>query len=163
MRTRRGAAALVASLAAVAVVLAGCGEETPERADPAPGSTGSPAPASGPAEVVEILSGSNAGGAVDLEVTPLDDAAAVDAFVAPFADNPLAGDVRTAVRRAARDGGPVGAAVIAIGCDVPPTATVTDEPDGSYLVVPGKVVAPKNECLVPVTTVAIVDLPAADG
>ena len=50
--------------------------------------------------------------------------------------------------------------VIAIGCDVPPSATVTVE-DGVVVIIAGKVVNPMPECFAPVTTVAIarVDLP----
>jgi len=53
----------------------------------------------------------------------------------------------------------IGLAVIEISCDEPPSATVTEE-EGAFVVTPGKVVDPLPECLVPVTSVAVLDLPA---
>ena len=58
------------------------------------------------------------------------------------------------------EGRVIGLAVIAISCDEPPSATVTEE-DGAFVVTPGKVVEPLPECLVPVTSVAVLDLPAS--
>jgi hypothetical protein len=57
------------------------------------------------------------------------------------------------------EGRVIGPAVIGISYDEPPSATVTEE-EGAFVVTPGKAVDPLPECLVPLTSVAVLDLPA---
>lgn len=174
-----GRAGLVAGLALVGALSVGCGTEDPPAGDASdtssdtPSGTSSTDPGQDPttdptatpsaATVTDLLPGPNAGGTVDPAVTILATAADVQDFVAQFGTGTLASDVIAAVGDPA-DHAPrrIGAAVIALGCDVPPSATVTEDADG-YVVVPGKITAPMKECLVPTTTVAIVDLPPDGG
>ncbi len=50
-------------------------------------------------------------------------------------------------------------AVVSIGCDVPPGVTVTQSSDG-WVFTPQKVDKPLQECFAPVTSVALVAVPA---
>lgn len=148
MRTALGSAAALGCLLA----LAGCGDNV--------SNTGAPPPSTPEPAVIEILSESAAGGEVDPTVTVLTDAEAVDRFVDQFGGSPLAADIGSAFRRHEAGDTLFGAAVISIGCDVPPSATVTEPAESDFVVVPGKVTAPKQECYVPVTSVALVEVPA---
>ncbi len=80
-------------------------------------------------------------------------------YVRQFGSTSLVQDLRGAVRAVPlAEGRVVGVAVIAIGCDVPPDATVTEDGD-TFVVLPAKVVDPHLECFAPVTSVAVLDLP----
>ena len=138
MRHLLGALALVLSLAA-------CGEEDapgPDTLDP------------GPAEPVLVHATAGDGKAATA-ATELPDAAAVEAYAAQF-DDVLAGKVQRAAGEVEVGADEVLAAqVVAIGCDVPATASYQD---GAF--VPAKVAAPLPECFAPVTTVALGAVPA---
>lgn len=141
----------------VVVLLTACGGEDRDRADDS--ATRTPTDASEP-KVVEIVSGSAAGGEVVAEATVIASNRDLTRFLTQFDSPSFAGDLTEAVDAVALEPDRVvGLAVIAIGCDVPPGATVTAE-DGAYVVMPAKVVSPHIECLVPVTSVAVLDLPA---
>ncbi|KAA1419137.1 hypothetical protein F0U44_11840 [Nocardioides humilatus] len=148
--------ALLGSLVLLAA-LAGCSSEDDGSAkDPA---TRPSEP--GDAKVVAIVGGSAAGGDVAQTVTVLDDAGAVRHFLKQFRSPPFASDVRAALQsHPPAEGRVLGAVVMEVSCDIPPSATVA-EVDGAYVVTPGKVPAPHPECFAAVTSVAIVDLPAA--
>lgn len=163
MKTALGSLLVLAVLAA----LTGCSGASDDTAqDPAtasstspssPSSTGSPA---GEARVVAIVGGSAAGGDVAQAVTVLDTERAVRQFLKQFRSRPFAADVRDALDAHPPAAGRVlGAAVMEVSCDVPPSATVA-EVDGQYVVTPAKVPSPHPECFAAVTSVAVVDLPA---
>ena len=157
MRRALGSLLLTALLAAGA---AGCGDTTDTAADhgSADGTPTSAAPASGPPETVAVLSQSNAGGRVDTTATVLDGPAAVAAFADRFRDGPLAGRIKKAVARAdVPSGRLLVASVVALGCDAPRTVEVQKGPDGLKLTAQ-PVRSPRQECFVPVTTVAVVSV-----
>jgi len=151
----------------VAVLTAGCGDQTgSDTASGRPSTSGTPssggsAPAAGPARTVAVLSQSNAGGEVDPTPTALDSRAAIASFAGQFDAGDLAARLQQAVDR--NDPGPgrvLAAAVVAIGCDVP-RAVEVDRTDGGLEVTPQATKGPTRECFVPVTTVAVVDVDAS--
>jgi hypothetical protein len=142
----------VVALTAVLAGASACGDNV--------SNTGAPRPATPDPAVVEILSAPNAGGEVDTEVTVFDDAGDLDRFADQFGGSPLAADLGSAFRAHESDDMQLGAAVVSIGCDVPTSATVTEPEEGVYVVDP-MIEKSGNQCLVPVTTVAVVEVPAA--
>ncbi len=133
--------------------LMACGEDsTPAGSDPDPGPTGSPV-TQPDFEVVEILSATAAGGEGGPAVR-LDHPGGVKELTAGMRGS-LPGDVRRiADGIRLREGQSLWGQVIAVGCDVPPSATVLVV-DGQVDIVPGKVPSPKRECFAPVTSVAV--------
>jgi hypothetical protein len=147
------------------VLLAGCGDSTSDSAsDPAsqPASTTAsdkPTEAVAP-QTIAIVSQTAAGGEVDLNAVPVDDDAALQEFTAQFNRAGLAAKIATAVAGATvPEGYTVMGAVVSIGCDVPPDVSVEQGPDG-WVLRPHKVPSPLQECFAPVTSVAIVAVPA---
>ena len=69
--------------------------------------------------------------------------------------------VAAAVRQAAASGHIVYGAVVAVGCDRPPGADVSLDADGRVQITAQEVPSPLQECLAPVTTVAIASVPGA--
>lgn len=127
---------------------------TTETTDTDPTGTGDPT-----ARVVDIVSGSAAGGEVAETATVIEDDQALARYLEQF-EPAFAGVLSDAVEaHELADGRVLGLAVIEISCDEPPSATVTEE-DGEWVVTAGKVVAPHPECYAPVTSVAVLDLPA---
>ncbi|KAA1425890.1 hypothetical protein [Nocardioides antri] len=148
-------------LLTLSLALTACGDEAGDSADDAASVPPSATPSSdvGEPEVITILSGSAAGGEVAEEATPLEDEQDITRYVEQFESPSFAADLADAVRVVPlAEGRVAGAAVIAIGCDVPSKATVTEE-DGAFVVTPGKIVKPHQECYAPVTSVAVLDLP----
>jgi ABC-type glycerol-3-phosphate transport system substrate-binding protein len=154
--------------ALLAVVLsAGCGDSTSDGASqpaPQPSSTSTTASdeptASAAPQTIAIVSQTAAGGQVDLNAVPVDDDAALQEFTAQFSRAGLEEKIATAVAGATvPEGYAVMGAVVAIGCDVPPDVSVEQGPDG-WVVTPHKVPSPLQECFAPVTSVAIVAVPA---
>ncbi len=153
------------ALLAVLLLLAGCGDSTSDSAsDPAsqPSSTTAsdePTEAAVP-QTIAIVSQTAAGGEVDLNAVPVDDDAALQEFTAQFNKAGLEEKIATAVAGATvPEGYTVMGAVVSIGCDVPPDVSVEEGPDG-WVVTPLKVPSPLQECFAPVTSVAIVAVPA---
>ena len=149
------------------VLLAGCGDSTSDSAsDPAPQPTSTsttaedePTEESAP-QTVAIVSQTGAGGEVDLNAVPVEDEAARQEFTAQFQRAGLDEKIAKAVAGATvPEGYTVMGAVVAIGCDVPPDVSVEQGPDG-WVVTPHKVPSPLQECFAPVTSVAIVAVPA---
>jgi hypothetical protein len=130
-------------------LLLGCGEEE-----------SSPEPeAALDYDVLAIVSETAAGGTVSSTLTPLPGPDELTAFVEQFDNGGFSDEVTTAVQRhEPREGYVVSAAVIAIGCDVPPGVSVADAEEG-YAVRASKVTDPLKECLAPVTSVAVVEVP----
>jgi hypothetical protein len=149
------------------VLLAGCGDSTSGSAsEPAPqpsstSTTASDEPTESAApQTIAIVSQTAAGGEVDLNAVPVDDDAALSEFTAQFNRAGLDEKIATAVAGATvPEGYTVMGAVVAIGCDVPPDVSVERGPDG-WVVTPHKVPSPLQECFAPVTSVAIVAVPA---
>lgn len=104
--------------------------------------------------VVTILSGTAAGGEPGAAVR-LDRAPSLDAFAGQFRRGELGRDIRSTVAGLRlRDGQAPWGQVLAVGCDVPTTATVTVT-DGVPTATPDPVPSPLRECFAPVTSVAI--------
>src|SRR3954468_6770164 len=76
-----------------------------------------------PAEVVGLVSQTAGGGRTATHATPLPDGAAVSSYVAAV-DRSLAVKLRAAVAKEGGAGGTLYAQVVAVGCDVPPGASV---------------------------------------
>jgi hypothetical protein len=105
---------------------------------------------------VALLSRTGGGGTVDYRATILDDRAAVKRFGARFRSPALGNQLQVAIRKAdVPEGQVLAAAVVAIGCDVPPGVVVQQLDDG-LAIVPKEVTNPLRECLAPVTTTALV-------
>lgn len=160
---------LAAGLAGAALVTltAGCGGSSSTATDPdahpASDPAGSPSASPGRirgATVLPLISATAAGGRGGTVATALDSAADVARFTAQFRGPGLAAQVQAAVAGRLRAGDQdVVAQVVAIGCDRPPGVDVMRNPDGSVSLVPHEVASPLQECLAPVTTVAIAVLP----
>lgn len=144
LRRSLGVVALLGSL-----VLAGCGDETPGEADDEP---------RGPIdfELVEMVTETNVGGMVSPGAVPLPDVSAVQGFAGQFDDDRMATRLTQLL-----DGLEVPedkatyAAVVALGCEVPPDVTVTST-DTGLLIEGTKATEKPVECLAAMTTVAVV-------
>ena len=170
MRRTLGALLLTAALATAA--LAGCADDGGDtRAEDAASGAASASPSDLPSAApsgapstrgavdfteVALLSETAAGGEVEHRATVLDDATAVNGFAAQFDSGAMSDELTTAVREAdVAEGQELAAAVVSIGCDVPPGVTV-QKLEGGVAILPLKVKSPLKECLAPVTTVALV-------
>jgi hypothetical protein len=170
MRRTLGALLLTAALATAA--LAGCADDGGDtRAEDAASGAASASPSDLPSAApsgapstrgavdfteVALLSETAAGGEVEHRATVLDDASAVNGFAAQFDSGAMSDELTTAVRGAdVAEGQELAAAVVSIGCDVPPGVTV-QKLEGGVAILPLKVKSPLKECLAPVTTVALV-------
>ena len=136
-------------------LLVGCGDETQ------PGTEPSSTPPD--YEVLAILSKTAAGGTVSPTLTPLPGPGELAAFTEQFDNGEFREEITLAVQdHEAREGYVVGAAVVAIGCDVPPGVSVVATDDG-FEVHADKVVEPLKECFAPVTSVAVIEVPQSQG
>lgn len=143
---------------ALALGVGGCGDGG------APGSDGSAAQdrSSGSVDATEIglVSRTGAGGTVDEVAAVLQDRTAVAEFAEQFDGAAMRKKIEEAIARAdVPQGSVVLAAVVALGCDVPPGVDVSREQD-QLLITAEPVAAPKQECLAPVTTVGLVSVDA---
>ena len=158
---------------------AGCGDDTSgdSRAEdpssssspPSPSGSSSESPSPGgdatpvPVDFTEValISETNAGGEVSRQPTLLDSPAAVTGFAGTLEGRTMAGKIKAAVVEAdVPEGQAVVGSVVAIGCDVPPGVRVDWNGTG-LKVTAQKVKAPAQECLAPVTTVALLTVPAS--
>lgn len=109
-------------------------------------------------EVLAILSETAAGGTVSPTLTPVAGPAELAVFTEQFENGAFRDEIALAVAdHQPREGYVVGAAVVAIGCDVPPGVSVAAADDG-FAVQADKVVDPLKECFAPVTSVAVVEV-----
>lgn len=140
------------------LVLTACGDDDGEQVAPdglPPADTTSHG---GDPRVVDIVSGSAAGGTVEPTATLIEDDAALERYLRQFESADLAADLSATVAAHQPEGDRVlGLAVIEISCDEPPSAAVVED-HGVFVVTPGKVVSPHQECVVPVTSVAVIDV-----
>lgn len=142
---------------------AGCGDERGSTSPPAEASpsTGTPGPTGDPWAEIAIVTGTAAGGEVSTEPVRVDTQEALDAFVAQFERSDLADKVVGAVSGAELPEGwvPV-AAVISIGCDVPPGVNV--DTSAGLVITAQKVTKPMQECFAAMTSVVVLAVdPAA--
>jgi hypothetical protein len=169
---------LLGSLLLGPLVLAGCGDasssgtaldgckDTASCAGSSSPIPSSPVPSASASQVdgavtVAIVSQTAAGGHVMDHPVRLDDQAARAKFLAPFRGKGLDVKVRQAIASATVPSGDVLlGAVVAIGCDVPPAVDVGYLGTEGYVITPHPVDKPLQECLAPVTSVAIVAVPA---
>ncbi len=141
--------------------LAGCGSDDSGTVSDQSGTTtgttpsGSGTDAAG-SDQIALIGQSGAGGRVDERATVLDDSAAITAFSRQFRTDAVAHRIESEIRQAdvPADQTVMGA-VVSIGCDVPPGVDV-EVADGRVTITPMKVESPMQECLVAVTTVALV-------
>jgi hypothetical protein len=147
-------------LAAFALVATGCGSSSSSTATE-PNQAESH-PSSGPidgAHVLPLVAIHAIAGRVSGVARPLGTPAQVASFVAQFPPTQRQ-RVQGALEPALRKAGPnVVGAVVASGCDVPPGAVVSADGQGGVQITAQEVASPLPECLVPVTTVALVELP----
>lgn len=155
----------VTGLVGVALVLpvAGCGDggtatdpaasPSSSTASPSDRPTLEPPGETQPSKVLAILSGTAAGGRPDGVVVPLETRTDVLAFVEQFGDHPLARDVRRAATGVDVPPGMVlVGSVVWLGCDIPTAVRVETQP---LRLVAEPVPSPLQECLAPVTSVAL--------
>lgn len=154
---------LGALLAAAALVTAGCGSSASSTSAQDPGagpSSGAPSGgASSPAGVkVHLFSQSGGGGAPSLKASPLNTPGQVAAFSRQFRVPAMRHRIEALTSKL--DGAAdLEGAVIAVGCDRPPGATVEVGAGGTVTITPHDVESPLPECLVAVTTVAVAEIP----
>lgn len=150
---------------ALTLLLAGCGSETPvdERADdPTPTAASSSTEGEGAYTVLALVSESDVGGEVDPEAVPLDTPQAVADFAARFEDQRMEESISAAIAGASvPEGQVVLGAVVAIGCEPPTEVQVEVRPDGVEIT--AAPVKTGRQCLVPVTTVALVAADPLEG
>lgn len=132
----------------------GCGDDEPstvgEQEDPAPVIT-----------QLDLLTATAAGGSVARVATELPDDEAVREYAAQFRNDELGGEIVAAADAAdVPDGQQLGAAVVAVGCDVPTAVEGTYVPGEDTVEVHATLPPSDRKCLAPITSVALMLLPA---
>jgi hypothetical protein len=165
MVMRRTLGPLLLTALLTTALTAGCGSDDSTVSDQgSPDSSGSGSIGSGGLagngavefDQVALVSQSGAGGRVGERATVLDDSAAVTAFTRQFRTDAVANRIESEIRKAdVPDDQTVLGAVVSVGCDVPPGVAV-QRVGGGIVITPMKVKSPLQECLVAVTTVALV-------
>ena len=147
---------LLLALAAAVLLLAGCGDERGSTSPPTPSPDAPTTTVPGPGwSEIAIVTGTAAGGTVSTTPVPVDTQEALDAFVAQFERSDLADQVVGAVSGASiPDGWVPAAAVIAVGCDIPP-GVVVDDREG-FTIHAEQVNQTMQECFAPMTSVAVI-------
>ncbi len=173
MVMRRLLGSVLPALLLVTVVASGCGDEESGTAsdDSTPTTSDSPTTSDTPTEdpdggevafeLVDLLTETAAGGAMSEVAVPLGDDPAVQEFNAQFETDALRMRVQDAVlETTVPDDMLLYGAVVAIGCDAPTDVSVVTGESG--VVITGhKVPSPHVECFAPMTTVALVLVPAS--
>jgi hypothetical protein len=156
-------------LAGLVVVLVACGQPESETGRATTGSSSEstetspsePAP-HGPLDFTQIalISVSNAEGSVSGEATVLDGQQAVDEFASQFSGSQMATALNRAYQKADLSEGEVMVgAVVDVSCQAPTDVDVAHTKDGVSIT--ADPVKSKVQCIVPVTTVALVSVPEA--
>jgi len=144
-------------LAAAALVVTGCGSSSSTTASQPDAASSGPIPG---ATVLPLVTVHGVAARPSTQAAPLGSPAEVARFLAQFPADALRKRVQLTLAPALAKAGPdVYGAVVASGCDVPPGVTVTADGRGGVRIVPDDVASPLPECLVPVTTIALVELP----
>jgi len=148
----------------VLLLVAACGDDSREDARATDSASSSPTESGTPGDAsaatvdfvqVALLSETNAGGEVSQQPTLLDSPAAVTNFAATLDGRTMAGKIKSAVVKTdVPDGQAIVGSVVAIGCDVPSGVTLVWNGAGLD-VTPLKAKQSHQECLAPVTTVAL--------
>ncbi len=145
---------LLGLLCALTLVLAGCGGEDGGGSDDGPADGGTVEPG----EVV-FVSESAVGGNVLSTATTIDGDQSIQEFAGQFEDPRMADRIAAeAARIDVPDGDELAAAVVAVACDAPTDVSVERTTAGLQVTSPP--VKTDKQCLVPVTTVALVTVPA---
>ncbi len=154
---------------ALAGSLAGCGDDEPGTVtdDPAPTASPTPSPTKGTTgdevdfDLVEMITETAAGGATAATAVPLNDDLAVQEFTSQFETDTITTRIQDAVDRAEiTEDMLLYGAVVSIGCDSPTDVHVTSGDQG-LVITAQKVPSPLPECFAPMTTVALVLVPAS--
>jgi hypothetical protein len=166
---RRTLGKLTASaLACVALGLtAGCGSSSSTATDPGQGPASDPAgiPSRSPgtiegAKVLPLISMTGAGGQPQRTATQLNSTPDLKAFARQFRVPAMWHRIDSEVGdKIGKPGHQLVGQIVAVGCDRPPGADVVVNGDGDIVLMPHEVASPLEECLAPVTTVAIAVLP----
>ena len=161
---------ILGALLALTLLLTGCGDDAgsgDEADDPAPTQSSPPAesdPAEGPVDFTEVamVTESNVGGEGSTQAAVLDSEEAVDEFAAQFEGTRMRDRLADEVAAAdVPDGQTLVGSVVAVGCDVPAEIFVEATPSG-VKITPGKMPPPGDkQCLVAMTTVALVTVDSA--
>jgi hypothetical protein len=143
------------------LLAAGCGsndgnaESASDQTAPTPTATSSGKPPS-TAEVVAILSGTGAGGDMSKAAVDVGSPAGLDLLVSELRSTGFGDQVRAKVAATdVPDGRTLMGAIVNVGCDVPTGVVVTGGAGGAHLP-PTFTGKPLQECLVAVTSVALV-------
>ncbi|MFC7492828.1 MULTISPECIES: hypothetical protein [unclassified Nocardioides] len=132
---------------ALLLTTAGCGDDTDATT-----------PVTEVAEVA-VLTATSAGGQVTTRPTLLPDERAVREYVEVFRNDRLQREIVQAAQEAeVPDDRQLAAAVVAIGCEVP--TRVTGSATGDQLTVNAVLPSPTKQCFAPITSVALVLVPA---
>ena len=168
MTMRRVLGSVLSALLLVGL-LAGCGDDESGTIsdDPAPTASDSPTKGSTGEEVefelVEMITETGAGGRPDdgQVAVPLTDDLAVQEFTGQFETEAMETRVQDAVASTdVPDDMLLYGAIVAIGCDSPTDVRVTSADQG-LVITAQKVPSPMPECFAPMTTVALVLVPAS--
>ena len=144
-------------LALLALLVGGCGSSSSGTASGPGGASSGPIPA---AQVLPLVTLHGVAAHVSTSAVPLATAAQQRAFLEQFPGAMVRPRVRAALRGPLEQGGAnLYGAIVASGCDVPPGVTATTDGQGGVTIVAQEVASPLHECLIPVTTVALVSLP----
>jgi hypothetical protein len=180
---RRLLGSVLPTLLLVTVLGAGCGDEEAGSAsdDSTPTASGSPTASGTPSshppsdppsdpkdpasdidfELVAMLTETAVGGATSTVAVPLAGDTAVQEFTAQFETDAMPTRVQNTVNdTAVPDGMLLYGAVVAIGCDAPTDVHVLAG-DAGLVVTAAKVPSPHMECFAPMTTVALLLVPAS--
>ena len=154
---------LLGLIAALLLALNGCGSEQGSAQDPGNGSPGDESTPEFSYDVVALVSGSAAHGPGAKGTRPayLADEATLEKFADQF-QGPLPASLRREGSQALEDlrqGQALTATVVAVGCEPPTEVTVTQT--GGTVSIEAVPVDSTIQCLVPVTTVALVSMPEA--
>lgn len=168
MRRTLGTMTAAAATCLALGVTTGCGSSSsdtatdPERG-PASDAAGLPSRTPGPiegAKVLPLLSMTGAGGQPQPTATVLNTRADIQAFARQFRVPAMWHRIQSEIDEAlAIPGHRIVGQIVMVGCDRPPGADVVVNKDGDVELVPHEVASPLQECLAPVTTVAIAVLP----
>ena len=119
-------------------------------------------PETGPVDFTQVamISVSNADGTVDPQAVELDSQAAVDEFAGQFSGTQMSTALTKAYKKAdVPEGEVLVGAVVGVSCQAPSEVHVEQTKSGVEIT--ADPVKTKNQCIVPVTTVALVSVPEA--